>query len=93
VSAHPPPSIGFLCTGYGGLDPAVIAVLGGDLAWVADNAAAAKLLAARFPGVANLGDITTVDRHTVAHAREARLPLLGVCAARVGRAASRSTSS
>jgi len=67
VSAHPPPSIGSLCTGYGGLDLAVLAVLGGHLAWVADNdPAAARLLAARWPAVPNLGDITTVDWHTVA---------------------------
>ncbi|MFF2657256.1 hypothetical protein ACFVUH_07805 [Kitasatospora sp. NPDC058032] len=30
------PVIGSLCTGYGGLDMAVQAVLGGELAWVAD---------------------------------------------------------
>jgi DNA (cytosine-5)-methyltransferase 1 len=58
----PEPRIGSLCTGYAGLDLAVLAVLGGRLAWVADNdPAAARLLAARFPGVPNLGDITAVD--------------------------------
>jgi DNA (cytosine-5)-methyltransferase 1 len=54
-------SIGSLCTGYGGLDMAVQEVLGGDLAWVADNDPdAAKVLAHHHPGVLNLGDITAV---------------------------------
>lgn len=57
-----PPRIGSLCTGYGGLDLAVLAVLGGHVVWVADNdPAATRLLHARWPGVPNLGDITTVD--------------------------------
>ncbi|MDT5024684.1 MAG: (cytosine-5)-methyltransferase 1 [Micromonosporaceae bacterium] len=61
------PRIGSLCTGYGGLDLAVLAVLGGHLAWVADNdPAASGLLATRWPDVPNLGDITTVDWHSVA---------------------------
>jgi DNA (cytosine-5)-methyltransferase 1 len=48
--------------GYGGLDLAVLAVLGGTLTWVADNdPAAACVLTARFPGVPNLGDITHLD--------------------------------
>jgi DNA (cytosine-5)-methyltransferase 1 len=67
VNAPPEPRIGSLCTGYGGLDLAVLAVLGGTLAWVADNdPAAARLLHARWPGVPNLGDITTVNWHNVA---------------------------
>ena len=54
--------IGSLCTGYGGLDRAVHEVLGGELAWVADNdPGAAAILAHRFPSVPNLGDLTTVD--------------------------------
>jgi DNA (cytosine-5)-methyltransferase 1 len=66
VNAHPPPSIGSLCTGYGGLDLAVLSVLGGHLAFVADNdPAAQRLLHARFPGVPNLGDLRTVDWSTV----------------------------
>lgn len=61
MNAHSPPSIGSLCTGYGGLDLAVLAVLGGHVAWVADNdPACARLLATRWPGVPNLGDITEV---------------------------------
>jgi DNA (cytosine-5)-methyltransferase 1 len=56
------PAIGSLCTGYGGLDLAVLDVLGGHLAWVAENSrGAAAILAARFPGVPNLGDLTRVD--------------------------------
>ena len=53
---------GSLCSGYEGLGMAVQAVLGGELAWVADNdAGAAAILAHRFPSVKNLGDITIVD--------------------------------
>lgn len=54
--------IGSLCSGYGGLDIAVMSVLGGRLAWVAENERyAAAVLAARFPGAVNLGDITVID--------------------------------
>jgi DNA (cytosine-5)-methyltransferase 1 len=50
--------VGSLFTGYGGLDMAV----GGDLAWYAEvEPAACKVLAAHYPGVPNLGDVTTVD--------------------------------
>lgn len=50
--------IGSLCTGYGGIDLA----LGGQLAWVADNAPGpSKLLAHRMPAVPNLGDLTRVE--------------------------------
>ena len=53
---------GSLCTGYAGLDMAVEAVLGTELAWVADNdPGAAKILAHRFPSTPNLGDITKID--------------------------------
>ncbi len=56
------PRIGSVCTGYGGLDMAVTAVMGGRLVWVADpDPGASTLLAHRYPGVPNLGDITTVD--------------------------------
>ena len=52
--------IGSLCTGYGGLDAAIEEVIGGELAWVADiDEGACKILEHRFPGVPNLGDITT----------------------------------
>lgn len=44
----------------------VQAVLGGELAWVADNdPGAATILAYRFPSAPNLGDIATVDWATV----------------------------
>jgi len=70
---HPPPQpppheprIGSLCTGYGGLDLAVEAVLGARLAWYAETDRHARtVLAHRFPGVDNLGDIGTVDWTTV----------------------------
>jgi hypothetical protein len=54
--------IGSLCTGYGGLDLAVDAILGTRLAWYAEvDRHANAVLAARFPNVANLGDIRNVD--------------------------------
>ena len=66
MNGHRSPSIGSLCTGCGGLDLAVLAVLGGRVAWVADNdPACVRLLAKRWPGVPNLGDITGVDWHAV----------------------------
>jgi DNA (cytosine-5)-methyltransferase 1 len=55
-------TIGSLCTGYGGLDMAVQAALGGTLSWVADpDPGAAALLAHHHPDVPNLGDITVTD--------------------------------
>lgn len=68
------PRIGSLCTGFGGLDMAVIDALGGgDVAWHAQyeppdkngkpdtHQHAAQILAHRFPGVPNHGDITAID--------------------------------
>ncbi len=58
--------IGSLCSGYGGLDSAVISVLGGELAWTADNSPGASLvLAHHYPTVKNLGDITLLDWNQV----------------------------
>jgi DNA (cytosine-5)-methyltransferase 1 len=58
----PASCVGSLCTGYGGLDIAVDAVLGGQLAWYAEtDRHATTVLAHRFPGAENLGDIRTVD--------------------------------
>ncbi|WP_091514035.1 DNA cytosine methyltransferase [Amycolatopsis sacchari] len=56
------PRIGSLCTGYGGLDLAVLAALdAGEIVWVAENEPyVADLLAARV-SAPNLGDITAVD--------------------------------
>ncbi len=65
---HPPPPLrlGSLCTGYGGLDLAVAMVLDVELCWVAEtDRHAATVLAHRWPGVPNLGDIRTLDWHTV----------------------------
>lgn len=54
--------IGSLCTGYGGLDLAAIAVFAGKLAWCADNDKhVSNILAARYPDVPDLGDLTTLD--------------------------------
>jgi DNA (cytosine-5)-methyltransferase 1 len=53
---------GSVCSGYEGLGQAVAQVLGGELAWVADNdPGAAAVLAHHYPSVKNLGDITAVD--------------------------------
>ena len=58
--------IGSICTGYGGLDMAVQHVLGGEVAWTSDiSTGACKLAAHRWPGIPNLGDITTVAWNTV----------------------------
>jgi DNA (cytosine-5)-methyltransferase 1 len=54
--------IGSLFSGYGGLDMAVQAVLGGTVAWYSEiEPAACRVLEAHLPGVPNLGDVTTVD--------------------------------
>lgn len=53
-------AIGSLCSGYEGLGAGVAAALGGSprLAWVSDNdPGASSILAHRFPGVPNLGDL------------------------------------
>ncbi|MGW4826261.1 DNA cytosine methyltransferase [Amycolatopsis japonica] len=56
------PVIGSLCTGLAGLDLGVAAVLGGRIAWYSENDPhAATILAARLPGVPNLGDLRAVD--------------------------------
>lgn len=54
--------IGSLFSGYGGLDLGVMLALGGRVVWHAEiDPAPARILAARFPGVPNLGDVTAVD--------------------------------
>lgn len=57
------PLVGSVCTGYGGLDLGVLAALGGGrLAWVADpDPHIRQILAARLPGVPNLGDVRGID--------------------------------
>lgn len=58
----PHPRIGSLCSGYEGIGMALVALLGGSLAWVADNdPAACAALAHNHPTVPNLGDITEID--------------------------------
>ncbi|GAA4613022.1 DNA cytosine methyltransferase [Saccharopolyspora hordei] len=54
--------IGSLFSGYGGLDLAVQRVLGGRVAWHADNdPAATAVLAHHWPDVPNHGDVTGID--------------------------------
>ena len=54
--------IGSVCSGYEGLGMAVQAVLGGELAFVADiDPGASAILAHRFPSVPNYADITAAD--------------------------------
>lgn len=59
--------IGSLCTGYGGLDIAVKVVFGGRLIWCADNDKhVSVILAVRYQGIPNLGDLTRIDWYEVA---------------------------
>ncbi|MER5938908.1 DNA cytosine methyltransferase [Streptomyces sp. NPDC001928] len=56
-----PPTIVALCAGYGGLEAAIRARIGGLVAAYAENDPfAATVFAARHPGVPNLGDIRNV---------------------------------
>ncbi|WP_424862130.1 DNA cytosine methyltransferase [Streptomyces sp. MMS24-I29] len=61
------PRIGSLCSGYGGLDMAVMDVLGGSVAWHCQydpddkHQYAARILAEHWPDVPNLGDITLIE--------------------------------
>lgn len=65
-TAAPTLRLGSFCSGYGGLDMAVAAVLPVRTAWVADpDPGAAAVLAHRWPDVPNLGDITAPDFHQV----------------------------
>lgn len=60
--------IGSLCTGYGGLDLGLALGLGVEVrhAWHVENdPAPSKILAARFPGIPNHGDLTTLDHDTL----------------------------
>lgn len=63
-------TMGSLFTGYGGLDMAVGEVFGAKTSWVSDVVErsqkgvigdAPRIIAARFPGVINLGDITKIN--------------------------------
>ena len=55
--------IGSLCTGYGGADMAVEAVFpDSELVWYSEiEKHPSTLLAERFPGVPNLGDLKLID--------------------------------
>lgn len=54
--------VGSLCAGYGGLEEGVRSVLGGTIAWQSEiDPGACKILAHRYPGVPNLGDMTVLD--------------------------------
>lgn len=58
--------IGSLFSGVGGLDLAVEAFFGAETVWHCEyDENPSKVLAARWPGVPNLGDITAVDWSTV----------------------------
>jgi DNA (cytosine-5)-methyltransferase 1 len=69
VTASTEIRVGSLFSGTGALDTAALAVLGerARIVWHADiKPAAAALLAARDPGVPNLGDIHGIDAHSPA---------------------------
>jgi len=54
--------IGSLFSGYGGLDLAVTAVTGAEVAWHCEwDDAPSKILEKNFPGIPNYRDVTTVD--------------------------------
>lgn len=58
--------LGSLCSGAGGLDLAVERVLGAETVWHAElDPAASKVLAYRWPGVPNYGDLITTDWSSV----------------------------
>ena len=53
---------GSLFTGYGGLDLAVDEVFDAETIWTSDvDPGANRIIAHRYPGAPNLGDITTID--------------------------------
>jgi site-specific DNA-cytosine methylase len=55
--------VGSICTGASGLEMALRDILGDiELVFMADNdPAVSQLLALRYPGIRNLGDISAVD--------------------------------
>lgn len=54
--------VGSLFAGYGGLSIAVEHVFGAELAWYSEfDQAPSQVMAAHWPGVPNLGDITKID--------------------------------
>ena len=65
--------IGSLFSGYGGLDLAVEHVFHADAVWFSElNEPVARVFSRHWPGVPNLGDITTIeDEGSVDEARHA----------------------
>nr|WP_107057283.1 DNA cytosine methyltransferase [Streptomyces sp. NRRL WC-3742] len=62
TATSPGPLVGSLCSGYGGLDLGVLAVLGRSVAWHTETEPGpSAILSRHWPGVPNLGDITTVN--------------------------------
>jgi len=58
--------IGSLFSGYGGLDLAVEHVFNADTVWFSElNEPVARVFSNHWPGVPNLGDITTINWHDV----------------------------
>lgn len=57
-----PLTIGSLFSGYGGLDIAAEQVFGAETRWLVEcDPAPSAILEHHFPGVLNLGDVTTID--------------------------------
>lgn len=62
LSRTKPLKVGAMFAGYGGLEMGVSQVLDAEPAWLAEfEPAPSRILAQRFPGVPNLGDVTKVD--------------------------------
>jgi DNA (cytosine-5)-methyltransferase 1 len=60
------PTIGSLCSGYGGLDVAVEQFFDAEPAWFAEyDDAPSRILAHHWPDVPNYGDMTAIDWATV----------------------------
>ncbi len=58
--------IGSLFSGYGGLDLAVEHVFSAETVWFSElNEPVARVFASHWPGIPNLGDITTITWHKV----------------------------
>ena len=61
-----PLRIGSLFSGYGGLDLAVEYATGGETIWFSEiNTPSIRVFASHWPGIPNLGDISTIDWATV----------------------------
>lgn len=72
-----PLRVGSLCTGYGGIEMALEALLDVELVWLSEiDPSAAAVCDAAYPEVPNLGDLTTIDwkeiNHMAAHRNDAK---------------------